>query len=239
MTEQPNDQGQTHPSYGGTQPGTPGGGPQQPGAPHQGPQPGPQHMQMAPLQPVTAGPPQPMAVSHEVPPDAEGMYKEGIGYGLWCLWLFGMAGVHRIYMGKYGTGILFLLTWGLFGIGQFVDLFRMKGLIKDANIREGYLPHPRLARRMQGPPVPQQVAASQSGSLPPGRVNVQQALLKAAQANGGALTVTQGVVTTGLTFEQVEEILREMVAKGYVDVDNAPNSGVVVYRFPELSGPFN
>ena len=197
-------------------------------------------MHMAPLQPVTTGPPQPMAVSHEVPSDMDGMYREGIGYGLWCLWLFGMAGVHRIYMGKYGTGILFLLTWGLFGIGQFVDLFSMKGLVRDANIREGYLPHPRLARRMQGSPSAQPVAQPQpSGSLPPGRVNVQQALLKAAQANGGALTVTQGVVTTGLTFEQVEEILREMVAKGYVDVDNAPNSGVVVYRFPELAGPFN
>ena len=49
---------------------------------------------------------------------------------------------------------------------------------------------------------------------------------------------TQGVVTSGLTFEQVEEILRDMVARGYVDVDNAPNSGVVVYRFPELAGPF-
>ena len=51
--------------------------------------------------------------------------------------------------------------------------------------------------------------------------------------------MTQGVVATGMTFEQVEEILREMVSKGYVDVDNAPNSGVVVYRFPELAGPFS
>jgi TM2 domain-containing membrane protein YozV len=174
------------------------------------------------------------------PPDPDGMYKDGIGYGLWCLWLFGLAGVHRIYMGKYGTGILYLLTWGLFGIGQFVDLFRMKSLVKDANIREGYLPHPRLAQRLQTQPRPTTpIASHPPGSLPPGRVNVQQVLLQAAQANGGALTVTQGVVTTGLTFEQVEEVLREMVAKGYVDVDNAPNSGVVVYRFPELAGPFN
>jgi len=163
------------------------------------------------------------------------MYKEGIGYGLWCLWLFGLAGIHRIYMGKYGTGILWLMTWGLFGIGQFVDVFRMKTLIRDANIREGYLPHPRLAGRLQTSPRPAPAAAP---VLPPTQ-SLQQVLLKAAQANGGALTVTQGVVTTGLTFEQVEELLREMVARGYVDVDNAPNSGVVVYRFPELSGPFN
>lgn len=247
MTEQPDDPGRTDPPYSG-QMGSHPGGEDAPGAGYSGgPYPGAsqepyQRQPMNTLQPaVPTGPPQPMSpVPYEAPVDTDGMYKDGIGYGLWCLWLFGLAGVHRIYMGKYGSGILYLLTWGLFGIGQFVDLFRMKGLIKDANIREGYLPHPRLARRMQqSQPGPAPVAAAQSQSLPPGRINVQQQLLKAAQSNGGALTVTQGVVTTGLTFEQVEEILREMVAKGYVDVDNAPNSGVVVYRFPELSGPFN
>lgn len=167
---------------------------------------------------------------HESVTDTDGMYKDSIGYGLWCLWLLGLGGVHRIYLGKYGTGILWLLTWGLFGIGQFVDLFRMKSLVRDSNIREGYLPHPRLAQRLAAG------VERPSPSLP--RPNPQQIMLRAAQANGGALTVTQGVVATGLTFEQVEEILREMVAKGYVDVDNAPHSGVVVYRFPELSGPF-
>lgn len=241
MTDQPNDRGQAPPPYGGgAQPGTPSGAAPDPGAPLHGvPRSGAPYPQMAPLPapaPVMPPQPQPMAVQ-PAQMDPDGMYKEGIGYGLWALWLFGLAGVHRIYMGKYGSGILYLLTWGLFGIGQFVDLFRMKALVKDANIREGYLPHPRLAQRSQSRAL--SGASSPPGSLPPGRINVQQTLLRAAQSNGGALTVTQGVVTTGLTFEQVEEVLREMVAKGYVDVDNAPNSGVVVYRFPELAGPFN
>ncbi len=174
-----------------------------------------------PMAPV----PQPVP---EPPTETDGMYKDGIGYGLCCLFFVtGLAGIHRIYLGKYGTGIIWLLTMGLFGIGQFVDLFRMKTLVREANVREGYLPHPRQMKRMQGGPPSAQLAPTQ---------NLQQILLKAAQANGGALTVTQGVVSTGLTFEQVEEILGQMVTKGYVDVDNAPNSGVVVYRFPEL-GP--
>lgn len=229
MTEQPNDQAYGVPHSGG--------------APREGPQgeqpQGYPYQPVAPIRPPTPPTPVISPVHHDPGADQDGMYKEGIGYGLWCLWLFGLAGVHRIYMGKYGTGILWLLTWGLFGIGQFVDLFRMKGLIKDANIREGYLPHPRLASRLQGGTSSPPQGGSSQPALPPRPQNVQQVLLKAAQANGGALTVTQGVVTTGLTFEQVEEILREMVAKGYVDVDNAPNSGVVVYRFPELAGPFS
>lgn len=225
MTEQPNDQ-----AHGGAEHGPPspshGHTPQGYVESQHGAMSGPPSAPYAPVAPVA------FQSNASEPADTDGMYKDSIGYGLWCLFLFGLGGVHRIYLGKYGTGILWLLTWGLFGIGQFVDLFRMKGLVRDANIREGYLPHPRLARRL-GPKQQHQPPAL------PQQQNIQQVMLRAAQANGGALTVTQGVVATGLTFEQVEEVLREMVAKGYVDVDNAPNSGVVVYRFPELTGPFD
>ena len=38
-------------------------------------------------------------------------YKSsGISYGLWCLGLLGLCGIHRFYNGKWGTGILWLLT---------------------------------------------------------------------------------------------------------------------------------
>ena len=74
-----------------------------------------------------------------VDPDGGG-YSEGIGYGLWFGWLFGFAGLHRFYLGKYFTGLIWMLTWGLGGIGQIFDLVRMKKLVRDANIREGYLP---------------------------------------------------------------------------------------------------
>ncbi|MFQ5746504.1 MAG: NINE protein [Gemmatimonadota bacterium] len=154
----------------------------------------------------------------------EGMYRDGLGYALWCLFFVGAAGIHRIYLGKYGTGILWLLTGGLFGIGQFVDLFRMKTLVQEANIRAGYLPHPRLAGQLQPSNPPR----------PPERP-LKHRLLDAALEHGGVISVTEGVAATGASFEAVESTLMELVETGYVDIDNAPDTGVIVYRFVEIS----
>lgn len=50
---------------------------------------------------------------------------------LLCIFLGG-AGAHRFYVGKVGTGILYLCTLGLCGIGWFVDLILLSmGVFRD------------------------------------------------------------------------------------------------------------
>jgi hypothetical protein len=52
---------------------------------------------------------------------------------LLCI-LLGYLGVHRFYVGKIGTGILWLLTGGMFGIGYVIDAVLIAaGNFRDSN----------------------------------------------------------------------------------------------------------
>jgi hypothetical protein len=67
----------------------------------------------------------PQASADEKPP------KNWLVALLLCLFL-GVPGFHRFYVGKIGTGILWLLTGGVFGIGYLVDLVMLiLGKFKD------------------------------------------------------------------------------------------------------------
>ena len=47
-------------------------------------------------------------------------------------WLVGVAGIHRFYLGKIGTGILMLITLGGLGIWTLIDfIFAVSGNMKD------------------------------------------------------------------------------------------------------------
>ncbi|MHC5025668.1 MAG: protein kinase domain-containing protein [Planctomycetota bacterium] len=60
------------------------------------------------------------------PPDR----SVGLAYALWCLCFVGVFGAHRIYAGKYVTGVLWMLTLGCLLVGQFVDLFLVPRMLK-------------------------------------------------------------------------------------------------------------
>jgi TM2 domain-containing membrane protein YozV len=68
--------------------------------------------------------------------DADYRYLEGdVDYNIaWILLTFlGAFGIHRFYMGKVLTGILYLLTLGLFGLGILYDYWTLNEQIDRLN----------------------------------------------------------------------------------------------------------
>lgn len=61
------------------------------------------------------------------------MKSTAIAYVLW--FFIGIFGAHRFYTGNIVTGIIWLFTCGLFGLGWFIDLFLTAGLVERANIK--------------------------------------------------------------------------------------------------------
>ena len=60
-------------------------------------------------------------------------YSLTTAWVLWAVALLGVAGLNRFYLGKRGTGLLWLLTWGLLGIGIVYDALTMQTQVAQAN----------------------------------------------------------------------------------------------------------
>jgi TM2 domain-containing membrane protein YozV len=68
--------------------------------------------------------------------EADTRFRPGpIDYSVaWILLAFlGLFGVHRMYLGKWITGLIYLFTLGLFGLGWLYDLWTLNGQIDERN----------------------------------------------------------------------------------------------------------
>jgi len=64
------------------------------------------------------------------------MKSKGIAYLLW--FFLGVFSAHRFYLKKYGTAILYLLTFQLLGIGWIFDLCELGRMVESYNLKRGY-----------------------------------------------------------------------------------------------------
>ena len=68
--------------------------------------------------------------------DADLRFRQGeIDFNVsWLLLAFlGFFGIHRMYMGKWITGLIFLCTGGLFGLGYIYDLWTLNDQVSLIN----------------------------------------------------------------------------------------------------------
>lgn len=64
------------------------------------------------------------------------MKSKFIAYLLWFLGIFGILGLHRFYLGKIGTGIIWMFSLGLFGVGALYDLKTLHTQVDIVNLKK-------------------------------------------------------------------------------------------------------
>jgi TM2 domain len=153
---------------------------------------------------------------------------------LWLACALGLCGIHRFYLGKTWTGLLYLFTFGVFGVGQLVDLVLLRRMVQDDNLkRDAFRALAEKRALTSGAPALLPAASDRSGTE--ALETLRQKLLEAASQRNGNLSVTEGVMATGKPFEVVEAELDAMAKSGYVGISNDPDTGMVVYTFGQLA----
>ncbi len=157
-------------------------------------------------------------------------YSVGVAYLLWLISGCGALGLHRFYMGKIGTGFLWMFTGGLVGIGSLYDAVTMTKQIAEANIRA------TVDARVRG-----ELAYAASGSSygsyaaqQPKPENPEKLILRVARKNGGFVTPGEAALEGDLTVDEARKQLERLVQKGAAEM-RVRSSGVIVYFFPEFA----
>jgi len=190
-------------------------------------------------------------------------HDNGTAYLLWALCFLGFFGFHRFYLDKPGSGVLWLLTFGLCGVGQLVDLFLIPEMVRQRNHerelaaargRTHYLPpgsivvmpgvndaserseaELRTRRRDRREHSGTASAAGAAGPPLSPEEKLQVELSRVARSQNGSLTVSDGVVALGRPPREIQAALDGMAREGYVDLDVDPETGALVYTFRSRS----
>lgn len=159
----------------------------------------------------------------------------GIAYLLWIPCFFGICRIHRFYLGYPVSGLIWLFTLGLFGFGQFIDLFLIPGMAQQRNRylwersrTDNSLIQTEELRRLE---TNSSSAASKPKLEKPKNNDPMHKLLRAAAANNGVLSIGQAMLATDLPLEKVEELLTIAMRQGFVEINNDPVTGKVSYHF--------
>lgn len=62
------------------------------------------------------------------------MKSTAVTYLLWLVGGLGVLGLHRFYLGRWVTGLVWPLTGGMFVIGALIDGFAIPGMVRVENL---------------------------------------------------------------------------------------------------------
>ena len=171
------------------------------------------------------------------------MKSSGTAYLLWCACCFGLFRIHRFYLGKPKTGLLYLFTGGFFLIGQVIDLFRIPGMVERENMKwqlqhgstvniniQGQTVH-SITPEQSYRPVQQQIPPQQAQTEIDPEKSLERTILKLARKFKGQLTSLELAANSPLSLEEADKALEDFVKKGYANM-TVTDVGNIVFEFP-------
>ena len=158
-------------------------------------------------------------------PKVDKTINTGMAYLLWCSSFLSICGLHRFYSGKYFTGAIWLATFGLFGVGQFFDLFFIPGMVEEKNLKIlkkqldsgdifNYLPQERIERILEK-------KSPKSDT---------QIILELAKKHPEGISIADCIIATNKTSSEMKELLKSLYKEGVVEIENHPETGAVTYK---------
>jgi hypothetical protein len=157
------------------------------------------------------------------------VFSTVIAYLLFFIGGFGALGLHRFYLRKIGTGVLYALTGGLAGIGCIYDFFTLPMQVRDANTEDRY----RRALEMQSP---RPIRDARDTSLPAkvNRESIERTILKTAKANNGIAPASEVALAAEISLDDAKKKLEQLVSKGFAEV-RVSKTGQLLYVFPDFT----
>lgn len=152
-----------------------------------------------------------------------------MAYLFWLPSLIGVAGLHRFYLGKPVSGVFFLLTGGLFGLGTIYDALTMPQQVRSARVSQ------RLGRILDDERAEDgyrdRTGRSDVRSAKPRPVD--QEILHLAAERHGVVSPSRVAIRAEVGPEKARDQLDRLVKQGFAEVQ-VTRQGLVVYVFPEF-----
>jgi len=163
--------------------------------------------------------------------------KKSVAYALAFVGITGICGLQRFYVGKVGSGLLYLFTIGFLGFGQFIDLFLLPEMVEDYNRKKGF----SLSGQYIAPSSQQQLvvnigehvssailglgAGQQMKEAVP--QTLEQKILRRCHDESASLG--QICLAAGVDSKEVKEAVDRLTAEGllHADIDEA---GIIRYK---------
>lgn len=175
-------------------------------------------------------------------------------YILCALGFLGIGGIHRFYLNRAGTGLVYFFTYGIFGIGTVVDMFSIQKMVDEENMHKQALHNNGSTYNNNSPQVVINLGEnSQYNQVPSlGNSNTLQNSKQLPNTNSADKTLkaeeslelkilkicrekeqaklSDCVIDSGANSQEVKKVIQQLVNDELLIVSNRDSDGAIVYQ---------